>query len=478
MTTETTYTDLENHNKIANTSFAEWGKSFQEKIIQALLTDRKWAAQFSEVVNIEYFDKNYLKFLADKYFDYYKQYKTFPTLGLLVTIVKDSFKDDNNTAVRDQIVDFLKRVKTNPDIGDLEYVKEKSLDFCKRQALKAALEKSIEHISNAKYDSVVDEVKRAVSLEANNTIGLDFFEDLESRFLQNNRHAIPTGMVEIDKLIQGGLGAKELAVIVGAASVGKSHMLVQIGANALRLKKNVLHYTFELSAEYTGIRYDSNLCNIPSDEVITRKNEVLEQYKKIKYGRLLIKEYPTGGASTLTLRNHIDRVKLKGFEPNIIIIDYADIMRPVSSTDLLRLQLKAIYEELRGLAQDLDIPILTASQANKEASKSDIVDLSNMSESYAKAAVADLIIAISKKPEEKYSGLSRLFIAKSRIGKDGIVFATRMNTAMSKIEILSESDPLTLDQCRSEDDILSKGMLQKKWNEFKKESKDLDIGKG
>ena len=460
-----------------NASFGLMGKEYQEKIIQALLTDAKWAAQFSEVININYFDKNYLKFLAEKYFEYYSKYKSFPTMSLMVTICKENFKDETNTILRDQIIDFLKRIKTNPDMGDLDYVKEKSLDFCKRQALKGALEKSIELIQNEKYDTVVDVVKKAVSLGQDNNLGLDFFDDMESRFLRINRNPIPTGMVEIDNLIQGGLGAKELSVFCGSSGAGKSHLLVQMGANALRLNKNVLHYTFELSAEYTGIRYDSNLCNIPSDEIITRKQEVVEQYEKNKYGRLLIKEYSTGGASVLTLRNHIDRLKLKGFIPDIVIIDYADIMKSAGGGDMLRLQLKAIYEDLRGLAQDLALPVVTASQSNKEGAKSDIVDLTNMSESYAKAQVADLIISISRKAEEKYSGLCRLFIAKNRIGKDGIVFASKMETSMSKIEILSESDPMTLDQCKNENDILTKEGLKNKWNEFKKGDANLKLEK-
>ena len=100
-----------------------------------------------------------------------------------------------------------------------------------------------------------------------------------------------------------------------------------------------------------------------------------------------------------------------------------------------------------------------------------------MSESYAKAQVADLIISISRKAEEKYSGLCRLFIAKNRIGKDGIVFASKMETSMSKIEILSESDPMTLDQCKNENDILTKEGLKNKWNEFKKGDANLKLEK-
>ena len=123
--------------------FSRYGKQFQEGVFQGLLSDHVWAAQMIEVMEPDYFDIKYLAYLADKYFGYYKKYKTFPTLGLLVTIIKDDLSQGNDSILRDQIVEFLHRVKANPNPGDQKYVKDKSLDFCKRQARVCSLAHTI-----------------------------------------------------------------------------------------------------------------------------------------------------------------------------------------------------------------------------------------------------------------------------------------------------------------------------------------------
>jgi replicative DNA helicase len=158
---------------------------------------------------------------------------------------------------------------------------------------------------------------------------------------------------------------------------------------------------------------------------------------------------------------------LRSFTPSLIIIDYADIMRSTKSYDSLRHELKLIYEELRNLAMDMSIPIWTASQANRDSANSDIVGLENMSEAYGKAMVADVVISISRKPMEKSTGLGRLYIAKNRAGKDGLLFPIRIDTARSKIEILNE-DALTLNEAVVQDDNSMKNLLKQKWKEVSK----------
>jgi replicative DNA helicase len=446
--------------------FKSYGKHFQEGIFAGLLTDHTWAAQISEVMQPDYFDLRYLAYLSDKYFKYHQKYRCFPTMQLLISIIKDELKADNNAVLREQVVEFLSRLRSNPNTGDLEYIKEKSLDFCRKQAMKEALEKSVELISQDKYEAVLDTMKQAVSVGLPTSVGHDFFEDYEARFVKLNRLACPTGIDEIDEksVLNGGLGKGELGVIAANTGVGKSHMLVQFGAHALRVGKNVLHYTFELTETAVGIRYDSNLTNIASNEVQDAKQEVMQKYSEMEMGRLIIKEYPTGSCSVATIRNHLEKLALRGFVPNVIIIDYADIMRSSREYDALRLELKLIYEDLRNLAMERAIPIWTASQANRDSSNSDIVGLENMSESYGKAMVADVVLSLSRKPTEKATGQGRLFVAKNRAGRDGILFPVHIDTARSKIRILDENS-LTLSESLQQDESDRKKVLKEKWNQ-------------
>lgn len=465
-------TVMADKNNLVSTEnhFKQYGKSFQEKIFQGLLHDHSWAAQMIEVMNPEFFEIKYLNYLTEKYFNYHKKYRCFPTLGLLVSIIREDLTQGNDAVLREQIVEYLHRVKANPDTGDLSYVKDKSLDFCKRQAFKEALESSVNLIHDGQFENVISIMKEAVSVGMPSSTGHDFFEDIEARFVKVNRRVCPTGIPEIDKkdVLNGGLGRGEIGVITANTGVGKSHFLVAMGANALRSGKNVVHYTFELTETAVGLRYDSNLCNVPSNEVQDNKDSVLSKYEKMELGRLIIKEYPTGTATVQTIRNHIEKLKLKSFMPSLIVIDYADIMRSSKSYDSLRHELKLIYEELRNLAMEMNIPIWTASQANRDSAKSDVVGLENMSEAYGKAMVADVVLSLSRKPMEKSTGIGRLFVAKNRAGRDGLLFPVNIDTARSKIEVLDETE-LDLREVTKNDAASMKSLLKTKWKEVQQD---------
>ena len=460
--------DLNQSDYPAQAHFSCYGKHFQEKIFQALLTDHRWSSQMIEVMAPTFFELRYLSYLTEKYFMYFTKYRSFPTPQLLISIVRDNLADDDDLILKEQVVEFLHRLRSNPDMGDQQYIKDKSLDFCKRQAFKEALEKSVELIATDKFESVVSLMKQAVSVGMASSTGHDFFEDMEARFVQSNRAVCPTGIKRLDSndILRGGLGKGEIGVVTANTGVGKSHWLTCLGANAMRCGKNVIHYTFELSEEAVGLRYDSNLCNIPSNEVCKRKDEVTKSYENHELGRLIIKEYPTGTASVITIRNHLDKLLLKNFKPHLIIVDYADIMRSTRSYDSLRHELKLVYEELRNLAMELNVPVWTASQANRDSANSDIVGLENMSEAYGKAMVADVVISLSRKSAEKASGGGRLYVAKNRAGRDGLVFPINIDTARSTIEILDENH-LTLNEAISQDEGDLKKILKQKWNEVR-----------
>jgi replicative DNA helicase len=449
-------------------TFGTYGKTFQEKVVQALLTDQKWAEQMTEVIDVEYFDVKYLTFLAHRYFEYCKKYKVFPTLQLLVTIVRDDLKTGNDIVLRDQIVDYLQRMRSNPDMGDLQYVKEKSLDFCRKQALKGALEQAVDQIAGEKYEQIVETIKKAVAVGSPVSMGHNFLEDFEARFTKLKRATVATGLDELDSkdVLQGGLGCGELGVIVAPTGVGKSHLLTSMGANAMKAGKNVLHYTFELSETAVGVRYDSHLCDIDSNNVVESKDVVMAKYRETKLGRLFIKEYPTNTASIYTLRSHVERLTLKGFIPDLVIIDYADIMRSTRQYDSLRHELKLVYEELRGFAQEKNMPIWTASQSNKEGSDNEIVDLGNMSEAYGKAMVADVVLTISRRAHEKAQGFGRIYVAKNRAGRDGLLYNVAINTARSQFVIEGQSSKF---EAEKSDESEMKKQLRDKWNALKKD---------
>ena len=167
--------------------FKQYGKHFQECIFHGLMEDQAWATAMHEVMRPDFFEIKYLSWLTERYFSYFSKYKTFPTFQLLISIVKDNLREGNDEVLRNQIVDFLKRGKTGEFNQDIQYVKEKSLDFCKRQAFKDALEKAVDMVSADNFEEVVSLMKKAVSVGLPSTIGHDFNEDMEARFVKINR---------------------------------------------------------------------------------------------------------------------------------------------------------------------------------------------------------------------------------------------------------------------------------------------------
>lgn len=459
---------MENDNSSLET-FGRYGTSFQNKILQAILMDRMFAEQMSEVFKSEYFELKYLEYLSEKYFSYYTKYKEFPSLQMLLTIVKDDLKTNTEEHLKSQIVDYLRTIQSNPNPGDLPLVKEKSLDFCRKQELKSAIINIIDLVEIEKYETLVDILKVAVSVGTTPSIGHDFFAEPEDRFALVKRDCVPCGIPELDAkgIFNGGLARGELGVIVGAAGSGKSHFLVMLGANAMREGKNVLHYTLELSDMNVGLRYDSNFTGIPSNEIIDNKEKVLQHYKDNSYGRLIIKEYPMNSMSVQTMRAHIEKLALKGFRPDVIVIDYADIMRSTKQYDSLRHELKFIYEELRGYATEQRFVIWTASQSNRDGVNNDVIDMTNLSESYGKAFVADVILTISRKQLEKSTGFGRLFVCKNRAGRDGFLYNVKIDTACSKFDIIGNTD-LETAKVENENDL--KKVLKEKWKTLNTDS--------
>ena len=173
---------------------------------------------------------------------------------------------------------------------------------------------------------------------------------------------------------------------------------------------------------------------IPTGEIKFQQQVVRKSLEKIT-GKLLIKYFPTRSASVQTLNAHLKQVELSGFKPNLVIVDYADIMRDISGVKELRHQLGNIYEDLRGLAGEMEIPIWTASQANRSALDVDEIGAEYIAEAYSKVMTSDFVLSVSRKIEDKVGNTARFHVIKNRFGIDGITYPATMNTNIGKIDI-------------------------------------------
>jgi len=413
---------------------SEYGYAFQIKVLTCLFTDKAFTQQIIDILSSEFFENDANKFLVDVIRDYFAEYKGVPTKEVL----KVKVTEIDNDVLKETVISHLKDVYRYIGAEDLDFVKEQTLDFCKNQNLKNAIVKSVDLLKGGEYDSIKQLIDDAMKAGAERNLGHEYMENIDDRYSESVRNTCTTGWDVIDELADGGLGKGELGVMVAPAGIGKSWALVNVAANAVKAGKTVLHYTLELNEAYVGLRYDSVFTGIAAQNLKYNIDEVKETVEKLT-GNLIVKYYPTKGASVSTIAGHIERCRMQGINPDLVIVDYADLLRGQGKTTELRIQLGNIYEDLRGLAGEQEIPVWTASQANRSALQEDIIQADKIAESYSKIMTADFVVSLSRKIEDKVDGTGRWHVIKNRFGPDGITLPSKMNASNGHIEIFAQS---------------------------------------
>jgi archaellum biogenesis ATPase FlaH len=447
--------------------FSRFGKAFQENLVQLMLMDRVFCDQIKEVMDIQFLELKYLQAFVQRIFDYKDKYKVHPSYETMTSIVRNTLEDENE-ALQKQVRDYFARIYTK-EVDGADYVKETSLDFCKKQKLKEAMLKSVKLLQTASFDEISKTINDALKLGMSNDIGYDFLVDFEKRFEVKSRNPVTTGWDEMDHLCKGGLGRGELGVVVAPTGAGKSMVLVHLGTEALKHGKTVVHYTLELSDTVVASRYDSCYTQFAIRELHQYKDQIFEMIKDMP-GRLIVKEYPTKTATTNSIRLHIEKLKMRGIDPDMIIVDYGDLLRPISSQKEKRNELETIYEELRGIAAETNCPVWTASQTNRSGLNAEVITMESISEAFNKCFVADLIFSVSRTVEDKTINGGRIFIAKNRNGPDGLVYPISMDTSNVSIKMLPSTG-------ETPNDIVTKSAkeqeenLKNKYKKYKRKSK-------
>ena len=413
---------------------SEFGYTFQIKIITCLLKNKEFLQQIDDILEPDYFENESNQFLVKVIKDYFRKYKTQPTAEVLKVKISEITDDVFKKSIVANVKDTFKYI----DSQDLEFVMEQTLDFCKNKVLKQAIIDSVELLNSGNYDAIKAKVDAAMTAGTERNLGHEYVESVDDRYNQATRHILPTGWDVVDNLMDGGLGKGELGVVVAPAGIGKSFLLVNLGANVIKQGKNVLHYTLELNEAYVGLRYDSVITGIANQELKYNIDAVKETVEKIP-GNLVIKYYPTKTAAISTIASHVERYRMLGKEPDMVILDYADLLRGNGGQKDYRLELGNIYEELRGLAGTLDVPVWTASQANRSALQEDVIQADKIAESYSKIMTADFVMSLSRKIEDKVGGTGRIHVIKNRFGPDGITFPSQIDTNNGSFNIFDES---------------------------------------
>jgi len=438
-----------------------FGYGFQLKTVSCLLTDKSFVQQVSDILLPEFFESESNQWIVELIIKYFQEYGAIPTLDVFKIKVQDVDREVLKTAIIEGLKDAYKYLESD----DLEFVKEEVLNFCKNQSIKGAILESVELLRKGEYEAIKKSIDTAMKAGANRDIGYDFMKGIQARYTENVRNTIPTCWPLINDLAGGGFGSGELIIFVAPPGIGKSTAMMNIGAAAVQKGLNVVHYTMELSEAYTAQRYDAIITGIATQNLKYHLDDVESELKKRVNGSLTIKYYPTKTASVNTLKAHLDQMILLGTKPDLIIIDYADLLRGTGRTrDKLHEDLEIVYEEMRGMAGEYGIPVFSASQSNRSSAESEIVTGDQIASSFAKVMVADFIISLSRKVTDKIAGTGRFFIIKNRFGPDGLTLPSKINMSNGKMDLYEETSVQgkeTKKDMDSGESLLRKSLLNK-----------------
>jgi replicative DNA helicase len=436
----------------------EYGKTFQIKAIAAMFVDRSFLQQIADIVRPEYFESESNIWILEIILNHFAEYKTPPTKDVLKVKITDITDDVLKTAILEQLKDVFVYMESS----DLDFVKNEILKFCKNQEIKYAIQESVQLLQNGNYDAIKVKIDSAMKAGADTDIGHEYKKSVAMRYEEAARHTVTTGWDVIDDLMDGGLAPGELGVVMAPAGIGKSWLLINIGANAVRQGKNVIHYTLELNQDYVGQRYDSVITGIGAQNLKHHIEEIENKMESLR-GELVIKYFPTKSTGVMGLKAHIEKSIMLGAKPDLIVVDYADLLKVNSKKDKHE-ALEDLYEELRGMAGEYEIPVWTASQAGRSALEEDIIEADKIASSYGKVMVADFLMSLSRKVEDKLSGTGRGHVIKNRFGPDGVTLPSKINTNNGQFQFFepqTTQGKQTTQQMKTGETMVKRNLAQK-----------------
>jgi replicative DNA helicase len=414
------------------TNLNSYGTSFQIKVISSLLTHKEFLVNINDMLVEDYFDNQAHKWIIKEILKYYDKYHTTPSMEILAVELQKCGNEVLQISIKEQLKEAY-----NTSNDDLEYVQEEFSSFCKNQQLKGALLQSVDLLKGGDYESIRSLINNAIKAGQDKNIGHEYAKDIESRYREDSRTTIKTPWDKINELLQGGLGNGDFGLIFGNPGGGKSWSLVALGGHATKLGYNVIHYTLELGEQYVGRRYDAYFSKIGVDKIQKHKDKIETLMSDIK-GNLIIKEFPTGKATMSTIEAHIQKVKDMGIEPDLIIIDYVDLLSSKRKTVDRKGEIDDIYTSTKGLARELDIPVWSVSQVNRAGAKDNIVEGDKAAGSYDKIMITDVCISLSRQRKDKVEGTGRFHIMKNRYGMDGLTFGVKADTSTGHFEVSND----------------------------------------
>ena len=401
-------------------------KEFRSLLLNQMIDNHEFAREVIPYVKNDYFVNPVERSIWDIYNKYYEQYEKIPSRAILKVGIEKSKKIQNESKI--EAKEIINQKDAFEEL-DLSWMKDKTEEWCKLRACVNAVIESMQILDGNSKQNTIEFMPtilaEAVSVNFDRKIGTDYLESADFRYdlYHNKLECVPTGLDHLDDAMGGGYPVKALIVFMASTGVGKSLTMCHSAASALKIGRDVLYITMEMAEEKIAQRIDCNLLDLTVKEILDmEKTDYVSEFEKMKkseHGRLIIKEYGTGSASITNFKALIQELKSKqNFEPSIIFIDYLNICasaRAGKNSNSYE-KVKYIAEELRSLAMEFKVPIISATQANRDGINNSELDLTNTSESIALPATCDAMFALSATEDMRKNGTIKVSKLKNRFG--------------------------------------------------------------
>lgn len=399
--------------------------SIQRGIIYLAKSDEAFLLQVMPMVKDEYFEFPSHQKMYAVITKFFLNYKKLPTDDQLLEEIKKVMASNELFGDYRDELEFINSLDEKA-IDNQEYFLDLVEEFAKEQAVKDAIIKSVDHLKKKNFEAIEEEVRKAFSVNRNVDLGTDYFTSVRQRWERlNSSSLVPkfrTPFETINEALEGGLAHKEMAMVVAPPGVGKSLFLANQAARSVLDGHDVLYISLEMAEDRVAQRLDSIFTRIQQSELSKRVDDIEQRLTMISTqwenkGRLVVKEFPTKRLSVTGLRAFLNQLKnYQDFTPDVIIIDYLELMRTDKEMAEYQAQ-ERLAQELRGCASEYGCLIWTATQTNREGKKVSVITDAELADSYGKIRVCDLVFSINQTEQEFDQGAARLYLMKSRNGK-------------------------------------------------------------
>ncbi len=444
----------------------------EQVILKNLIHNEEYLRKVIPFLKSEYFSDRTERLLFDEISSFVSSYNTTPTIEAVVLAIKEKKNLTDDQVAKCE--DYIHEIEQNKESSKIDWLLKQSEIFCQEKAIYNAVLASISILDGkdkAQEKGAIPKILAdALGVGFDTNIGHDYLDNADERyeFYHRKEKRIPFDLEFFNKITKGGLPIKTLNIALAGTGVGKSLFMCHVAAGCMVQGKNVLYITLEMAEEKIAERIDANLLNVTVDDLIKLSKEMYDKkvsrVRENTTGKLIIKEYPTASASTVHFRTLLNELHLKrSFMPDIIFVDYLNIcasarIKPGASVNSYT-YVKAIAEELRGLAVEFGVPIVSATQTTRSGYTNSDPGLEDTSESFGLPATADLMFALIT--SEELEALNQIMVKqlKNRYSDPTTHkrFAIGIDRSKMKLYDVEQS---------AQDDIIDSGKDDKPLNSF------------